>query len=222
MAVRYYTDGCNYRLPAKRLTASWLREVALSEGYTLGEVNYIFCSAARLLEMNRQYLGHDYYTDVITFDYSDRRHTRVISGDVFIDVETVADNARLYGSSRLEEMRRVVVHGVLHLCGQKDKTPRTNAQMHRKEDKYLAFWQSVDAPASTPKTSQTPRTPKISETVETPAHLGKSAVSSETRGDAPAVPSASGSDTGSGSGSGNGSGSVSGSDTGSGSGHGAW
>lgn len=140
MAVRYYTEECRYRLPEKRRTAAWLREVATAEGYTLGDVNYIFCSAERLLAMNREFLGHDYYTDVITFDYSDRRGTRLVSGDVFIDVETVADNAREYGSSRLEEMRRVVVHGLLHLCGQKDKSPRANAQMHKKEDKYLKFW----------------------------------------------------------------------------------
>lgn len=106
----------------------------------LTDVNYIFCSAERLLEMNRQFLGHDYYTDVITFDYSDRRKNRTVAGDIFIDVETVADNARIYGASRLEEMRRVIVHGLLHLCGQKDKTPRTNAAMHRKEDKYLRYW----------------------------------------------------------------------------------
>lgn len=138
--VRYYTDDCAYRLPQKRLTATWLRDVARAEGYGLGDVNYIFCSARKLLEMNRQFLGHDYFTDVITFDYSDRRDARIVSGDVFIDVETVADNARLYGASRLDEMRRVVVHGLLHLCGQGDKTPRANRQMHRKEDKYLAFW----------------------------------------------------------------------------------
>lgn len=147
MAVRYYNDDCTYRLPEKRRTARWLGEVARAEGYTLGDVSYIFCSAARLLEMNRQYLGHDYYTDVITFDYSDRRGIHVVSGDIFIDVETVADNARQYGATKLEEMRRVVVHGVLHLCGQRDKTPRTNAQMHRKEDRYLAFWHEGDAAA---------------------------------------------------------------------------
>ena len=139
MAVKYYNDGCSYRLPEKRRTAAWLRETAGREGYVLGDVNYIFCSAERLLEMNRQYLGHDYYTDVITFDYSDRRGTRTVAGDIFIDVETVADNARIYGAPRLQEMRRVVVHGLLHLCGQNDKTPRTNAQMHRKEDRYLAL-----------------------------------------------------------------------------------
>ena len=80
MAVKYYTDDCSYRLPQKRLTAEWLRRVAEAEGYKLGEVSYIFCSAQRLLEMNRQYLGHDYFTDVITFDYSDRKGARIISG----------------------------------------------------------------------------------------------------------------------------------------------
>lgn len=106
-------------------------------------MTYIFCSAARLLEMNRQFLGHDYYTDVITFDYSDRKGARIVSGDIFIDVETVADNAREYGAAKLTEMRRVVVHGLLHLCGQKDKTPRANAQMHRKEDCYLRQWDEL-------------------------------------------------------------------------------
>ena len=121
----------------------WLDRVAREEGYELGDVTYIFCSAARLLEMNRQFLGHDYYTDVITFDYSDRKGARIVSGDIFIDVETVADNAREYGAAKLTEMRRVVVHGLLHLCGQKDKTPRANAQMHRKEDRYLRQWDEL-------------------------------------------------------------------------------
>ena len=138
--VRYYNDDTTYRLPQKRRTAQWLAQVAADEGFTLGEVTYIFCSAQRLLAMNRQFLGHDYFTDVITFDYSDRKGTRTVAGDIFIDVETVADNARQYDATTLEEMRRVVVHGLLHLCGQKDKTPRANAQMHRKEDKYLKFW----------------------------------------------------------------------------------
>lgn len=140
MAVKYYTDDCSYRLPEKRRTAAWLKEVAEAEGYRLGDVNYIFCSAARLLEMNKEFLGHDYFTDIITFDYSDLKGSGVVSGDIFIDVETVADNARIYRATKIQEMRRVVVHGVLHLCGQKDKTPRANAQMHRKEDKYLKFW----------------------------------------------------------------------------------
>ena len=138
--VRYYNDDTPYRYPDKRLTARWLAEVAAAEGYTLGEVSYIFCSSERLLAMNCQYLGHDYYTDVITFDYSDRKGTRIVSGDIFIDVETVADNARQYGATLLQEMRRVVVHGLLHLCGQRDKAPTAAAQMRRKENKYLKYW----------------------------------------------------------------------------------
>lgn len=92
--------------------------------------------------MNRQFLGHDYFTDVITFDYGSRQQATA-SGDIFIDVETVRDNARIYGTDPKREMLRIIVHGLLHLCGQKDKTPRTEAQMHRKEDKYLALWDSL-------------------------------------------------------------------------------
>ena len=149
--IRYYNDSCSYSLPQKRLTAAWLRSVAEQEGYTLGDVTYIFCSAERLLEMNRQFLSHDYFTDVITFDYSDRKGERVVAGDVFIDVETVADNARIYGATKLHEMRRVVVHGLLHLCGQKDKTPTAERQMHRKEDKYLAQLTATLAEQATAK-----------------------------------------------------------------------
>ena len=138
--VRYYNDSTTFRLPEKRHTAEWLARVAAAEGYTLGEVNYIFCSSERHLEINKEFLNHDYYTDIITFDYSDRKGTRVVAGDVFIDVETVRDNARIYGTRFRDEMRRVVVHGVLHLCGQKDKSPSAEKQMHRKEDKYMALF----------------------------------------------------------------------------------
>lgn len=135
--VRYYNEETSYRLPEKRRTADWLRRVAEEEGYTLGEVTYIFCSSERHLAINKEFLGHDYFTDIITFDYSDLEGERVVSGDIFIDVETVRDNARIYGTTFLSEMRRVVVHGVLHLCGQGDKTPEDEKEMHRKEDKYL-------------------------------------------------------------------------------------
>ena len=141
--VRYYNDSTSYRFREKRAVATWLREVATQEGYTLGDVTYIFCSSAVHRKMNIDFIGHDYFTDVITFDYSDRKGERMVSGDVFIDVETVADNARIYGFTAREEMLRVVVHGLLHLCGQKDKTPRAERQMHRKEDKYLALWNDV-------------------------------------------------------------------------------
>ena len=138
--VRYYNDSTTYRFLKKRRVADWLRTVAKSEGYTLGDVTYIFCSSAVHRQMNIDYIGHDYFTDVITFDYSDLKGEGYVSGDIFIDVETVADNARIYGSTARQEMLRVVVHGLLHLCGQKDKTPRAEKQMHCKEDKYLQIW----------------------------------------------------------------------------------
>ncbi len=141
--VRYYNDSTTYRLREKRKVATWLKRVAEQEGYTLGDVTYIFCSSEVHRKMNIDFIGHDYFTDIITFDYSDLKGEGVVSGDIFIDVETVADNARIYGTTARQEMLRVVVHGVLHLCGQKDKTPRAEKQMHRKEDKYLALYQEI-------------------------------------------------------------------------------
>ena len=140
--INFYNDGCSFLPRNRRKIREWLLQVAIDEGFLVTNISYVFCSAERLLEMNRQFLGHDYFTDVITFDYGSHRD-RIASGDIFIDVETVADNARIYGSTRQTEMLRVIVHGLLHLCGQKDKTPRTEARMHRKEDKYLALYNSM-------------------------------------------------------------------------------
>ena len=137
--IKFYNDGCSFLPAERRKIRRCLVETAAAEGRTITEISYIFCSAEVHREMNRQYLGHDYFTDVITFDYGSRKE-RTAAGDIFIDVETVADNARIYRTSRRSEMLRVIVHGLLHLCGQKDKTPRSEAQMHRKEDKYLALY----------------------------------------------------------------------------------
>lgn len=141
--IRFFNDGVGYRLPDKRLTASWLVEVAVfegiyegvAEGFSIGELNYVFCPS--LLEMNRRFLGHDYDTDVITFDSS---ALPVLSGEVYIDVQTVRENALRYGEPALREMRRVVLHGLLHLCGQGDKTEAEAAEMRRKEEFYLGRW----------------------------------------------------------------------------------
>ena len=143
MDIQFYTDDCNYRLLKKRLIRRWLRDVALQEGnYKIEEISYVFCSAERHRAMNIEFLGHDYFTDIITFDDSNLKEG-YIAGDIFIDIETVADNARLYGATARQEMMRVIVHGVLHLCGQKDKTPRAEKQMHKKEDKYLALLEQM-------------------------------------------------------------------------------
>ncbi len=109
----------------------------------MGPVNYIFCSPERHLEINRQFLGHDYRTDVITFDYSDLEGRKTVSGDIFIDPGTVADNAAGLGVAPVVEMRRVLVHGVLHLCGYGDKTLKQQVQMRAKEDFYLAGYYGV-------------------------------------------------------------------------------
>ena len=115
----------------------WIRAVAASYGFSVGNINYIFCSDERELEVNRQFLGHDYYTDVITFDYST---PSTLSGDIFISLDTVRSNAEMVGTSFENELLRILIHGVLHLTGQGDKTPETKAQMTAKEEHALALY----------------------------------------------------------------------------------
>lgn len=136
--IHFYNQDCNY-LPTKRLVLRrWIEEVILREGYLAGEINYIFCSSDYHRQMNRDFLGHDYYTDVITFEERESRlEDGVVAGEVYIDVATVTDNAELYNSLPINEMRRVIVHGALHLCGHKDKTPWAEKNMRRMENKYL-------------------------------------------------------------------------------------
>lgn len=116
----------------------WIREVIRREGYAVGEINYIFCSSDYHRQMNRDFLGHDYYTDVITFEERESRvEEGVVAGEVYIDVATVEDNAEIYNSLSFDEMRRVIVHGALHLCGHKDKSPWAERNMRRLENRYL-------------------------------------------------------------------------------------
>uniref|UniRef100_UPI004057228C rRNA maturation RNase YbeY n=1 Tax=Alistipes sp. TaxID=1872444 RepID=UPI004057228C len=137
--IHYHNDESSYRLPQKRLLSRWLEKVAsLERGVEIEQINYIFCSSSKHRAMNVEFVGHDYFTDIITFDYSSLKEGYV-AGDIYIDVETVRDNARIYKTTFRREMQRVVVHGLLHLCGQKDKSPRAERQMHRKEDRYLAL-----------------------------------------------------------------------------------
>ena len=136
--IHFYNQDCNY-LPIKRLAIRrWIEEVIQSEGYKAGEINYIFCSSEYHRQMNRDFLGHDYFTDAITFeDRESRVEEGIVAGEVYIDVDTVTDNAPLYNSLPINEMRRVIVHGALHLCGHKDKTPWAEKNMRRMENKYL-------------------------------------------------------------------------------------
>ncbi len=121
-------------LDERRITR-WIRAVAADYGFSVGNINYIFCSDERELEVNREFLGHDYYTDIITFDYST---ANTLNGDIFISLDTVRSNAETVGCSFDNELNRILIHGVLHLTGQGDKTPETKAEMTRKEDLALA------------------------------------------------------------------------------------
>ncbi len=114
--------------------ARWIRSVAADYGYTTGEITYILCSDEKILAVNREFLQHDYYTDVITFDYAT---AGTLSGDIFISLDTVRSNAEMVGTDFAHELARILIHGVLHLTGQGDKTPETKAEMTRKEDLAL-------------------------------------------------------------------------------------
>lgn len=113
---------------------SWIEYIITHEGKKLGDINYIFCDDEYLLKINQDYLQHDYYTDIITFDYVKGKK---ISGDIFVSVTRVSENAPLLSKSFDEELHRVIAHGVLHLCGYKDKTEAEIKEMRNKEDFYL-------------------------------------------------------------------------------------
>lgn len=127
-------ENVEIELPDESKLADWLAAAATSEGKSLGEVNYIFCSDEYLLGINQEYLQHDYFTDVITFPYSDV----AVAGDIFISTERVADNARSVSASFQHELCRVMVHGLLHLVGYDDSTDELRGQMSEKEDFYLS------------------------------------------------------------------------------------
>ena len=117
-------------------TKAWIVEVASRHEKKVGDLTYIFCDDEKLLEVNRQFLQHDYYTDIITFDYSNKRR---ISGDMFISLDTVKSNAELFGRTSEEEFMRVIIHGVLHLCGINDKGEGEREIMERHENEALAL-----------------------------------------------------------------------------------
>ena len=121
--------------------SAWVKAVAAAHGRRVGEVAYVFCNDEKILEVNRQYLQHDYYTDIITFDYS---VGEVISGDLFISLDTVRSNAAGLGADYTDELHRVVIHGILHLCGINDKGPGEREIMEAEEDRALALLEQQD------------------------------------------------------------------------------
>lgn len=120
----------------KRDTSVWIKAVAASYGRKVGEIGYLFVDDEKILEVNREYLGHDYYTDVITFDYDE---DDTVSGDIVISLDTVRSNAQLFGKTYEEELYRVIIHGILHLCGINDKGPGEREIMEAAENKALAM-----------------------------------------------------------------------------------
>ncbi len=133
--VSFFIEDINFPFKEKRLTSRWLKFVAESEAKRLGDISVIFCSDNYILDVNIKYLQHDYYTDIITFDYCEGNK---LSGDLFISVDSVRENASFYGTEFADELNRVIVHGLLHLIGYDDHTEEDIAQMRAKENYYLS------------------------------------------------------------------------------------
>lgn len=132
--ITYQSEDIKMPSIKKRETTEWIKAVAATYQKKVGEIAYIFCSDEKILEVNRQYLEHDYYTDIITFDYTEGNR---ISGDLFISLDTVRTNAEQFGQPYERELHRVIIHGILHLCGIDDKGPGEREIMEEAENKAL-------------------------------------------------------------------------------------
>lgn len=135
--IHFFSEDLPFNLPQKTALRSWIVSTIKAESYQLKEINFIFCSDSYLLEMNRTYLNHDTFTDIITFDNSEERG--IIVGDVFISIDRIRENAQRFGVSETDELHRVMIHGVLHLLGYGDKSKEKKAQMTAKENQYLSL-----------------------------------------------------------------------------------
>ena len=136
MAVSYESEGVSFPKIKRRETTQWIRHVAEIYNRKVTNITYIFCSDDEILRINNTYLHHDYYTDIITFDYSE---DDCISGDLFISLDTVKSNAEKFNTDYNEELHRVIIHGVLHLCGFGDKTEKEERQMRKREEEALSL-----------------------------------------------------------------------------------
>jgi len=143
MAIFYETEGISFPKIKRRETTRWIKQVIEQFHKKLGNITYIFCSDEEILRINQSYLNHDYYTDIITFDYSEGDK---LSGDLFISLETVKTNSERYKTNFIEELHRVMIHGILHLCGYEDDTPQEKKVMRLKEDEALKMLSKSDNP----------------------------------------------------------------------------
>lgn len=134
--ISYNAEGVAMPNIKRRATTAWIKAVAATYGKRVGEIGYLFVDDEHILDVNKQYLGHDYYTDIITFDYCEGD---VLNGDLVISLDTVRSNAELFGKPYEEELHRVIIHGVLHLCGLNDKGPGERELMEDAENRALAL-----------------------------------------------------------------------------------
>lgn len=137
MSVLYFHEDVPFPKIQKKRTSGWIKDVIISEGKYPGDISFIFCSDDHLLKINQKYLNHDFYTDVITFDYT---AGEIINGDIFISMDRVSENAGVYSTPMINELLRVLIHGVLHLIGYKDKNRVDKLLMTAKEDFYLKIF----------------------------------------------------------------------------------
>lgn len=137
MSVKYFNEGIAFPKVKKRITSRWIKQVISIEEKRVGDISFIFCSDEYLLDVNRKYLNHDYYTDIITFDDVEGN---VINGDIFISVDRVKENSIEFQTSFENEIHRIIIHGVLHLLGYKDKAKKDKKLMTEKEDWYLKLF----------------------------------------------------------------------------------
>lgn len=135
-SVHYFYEDVNFTIPKPRKTARWIKEVIILEKKSLDNINYIFCSDKYLLDINNQFLNHATYTDIITFDNSEGN---AISADIYISIDRIRDNAAKFCVPFLDELHRVLIHGVLHLIGYKDKSTKEKQVMRKSEDAYLSL-----------------------------------------------------------------------------------
>jgi len=135
-SINFFNESVKFALRDKTLIRGWIERAAKKEGYSIDSLSYIFCNDKFLLELNKKYLHHDTLTDIITFDYSQKKE---ISGEIFISVERVKENAKEFSVSQRDELHRVIIHGVLHLCGYQDKTSVQQKRIKSKENYYLSL-----------------------------------------------------------------------------------
>jgi probable rRNA maturation factor len=142
MAIIYQSEDVKFPSIKRRKINKWIKQVASSYDKSVGDISYIFCSDPKILEINNEYLQHDYYTDIITFDYSDESE---ISGDIFISLDTVKSNSEQFNTDYIDELHRIIIHGILHLCGINDKGPGEREHMTDCENKALELLKTIEA-----------------------------------------------------------------------------